>query len=178
MFGWCFWFSNWIGSCSYAACGRRRNTELKKCLKPVLPYPILPLPPCLLGSRNHRHFWRAIPAGWAWGHYLPISLRVLIIWYSSKFCPSITELLVVFSVCSPQVGGAGRNRGEDGRMEFPLWMLSQCGLGRTHLDCSGMAGSPPCSAVTPCNEDFWANQAALQFVSSELQENDIVLAPT
>lgn len=47
-----FSFSNWIGSCSCAVCGRCRNTALKRCLKPVLPCPILPLPPCLLGSRK------------------------------------------------------------------------------------------------------------------------------
>lgn len=43
-------------------------------------------------------------------------------------------------------------------MEFSLWMLSQCGLGRTNPDCSGMAGSPPCSSITLCGGEFSSEQ--------------------
>lgn len=113
----------------------------------MLPYPILPCHPVCWEAESHGHFWRAIPAEWAWDHCLLVSFPVLIIWYSSKFCPSITGLLVVFSVCSPQVGGAGRNQGKDRSMEFSLWVLSQCRLGRTNMDFSARAGSPPCSAI-------------------------------
>lgn len=143
----------------------------------MLPYPILPCHPVCWEAESHGHFWRAIPAEWTWDHCLLISLSVLIIWSSSKFCPSIAGLLVVFSVCSPQVGGAGNYQGKDRSMEFSLWMLSQCGLGRTDVDFSAMARSPPCHHTVLWGIILlWANQATRQFLSSELQGNYIILA--
>lgn len=159
-----FSFSNWIGSCSCAVCGRHRNTALKRCLKPALPYPILPLPPCLLGSRK--------PWAFLMDHSNRMSLGP-----PSPHQPLGTDHLILIKVlpihhwaaggflCSPQVGRAGRNQGEDGSVEFSLWKLSQCGLGRTNLGCLGMAGSPPCSAITLCSGEFSFSEQTKPFCS-------------